>query len=129
MITAQRLIREQIPRKITPIRIAALCYKQWGSKVEFIDDLDDYLLNGVVIARPDIFGMAKITDLAPEGAKEKDLAWFIRMAVGDLPRLLEALPCYLPKISFCRRNDGRVRVYRLERLLKLTKGKEWAAAE
>jgi hypothetical protein len=117
-ITQQRIISPFTP-KVSPIKIAALCYKKWGEPVPFIDDLDDYMLNGVVISLPYLFAMAKVIDVAPEGSKEREPAWFVRMAVGNLAMLLKHLPCYLPKICFCRRNDGRMRVYSTARLLRL----------
>ena len=101
---------------------AAQCYKEWKSDVSFLADLLEYVDNGIVIARHDIFGMAKIIDLAPTGATEKEPAWFIRMAVGDLRTLVAELPCYLPKIVFCRRNNGRSRAYSFDRFMQLVTG-------
>ena len=112
MITAQRQIKAFMP-KLAPIKIAAACYQKWEGTVNFIDDLDDYMLTGVVISTPYLFGMAKIIDVANgrEGETVKpEPAWFVRMA---------SLPCYLPKICFCRRGDGRLRVYDTARLVKL----------
>lgn len=111
MITDQRVITE-LKAKFSAIQVAAYCYKRWMGDVSFEEDVADYLANGIVIARPDLFGMAKLIALPKTG----DRAWFVRMAVGPLDRLLECLPCYLPKICFCRRNDGRVREYSLKRL-------------
>jgi hypothetical protein len=117
------MMRERIkpigrkPGQLFAIDIAELSYLKWMGDVSFIDDLSHYLLNGVVIVRPDLFGMAKVIDLAPEG-QAPEPAWFVRMAVGDLRELVAALPLYLPKICFCRRNDGRLRRYSLERFAK-----------
>lgn len=115
MITQQHKIRA-FTAKISPIKIAEACYKKWNSNVPFIDDLEDYLLNGVVISTPYLFGMAKVIDIAPEGSAEREPAWFVRVAAGNLRVLIAHLPTYLPKICFCRRNDGRMRVYSLEKL-------------
>jgi hypothetical protein len=102
--------------------VAEECYEKWKSNVPFELDVADHLLNGVVISRPDLFGMAKIVNIAPEGEKVEP-AWFVRMSVGHLPELLRNLPVHLPKICFCRRNDGRVRVYSLDRLIAKAKVK------
>jgi hypothetical protein len=95
---------------VTPIEIARAAYVRWKSKVPFYVDLEDYLENGIVISRPDIFAMAKI-----EGQ-----ALFVRIAVGNLRTLLTALPVLLPKIRFHRRNGERLREYDLVRLLETT---------
>lgn len=133
MITQQRIISAFTP-KVSPIRIAALCYKKWWSDVPFIDDLDDYMLNGIVISTPYLFAMAKVIDVGGQSntsgglggpslalgmTDKREPAWFVRMAVGNLKILLANLPCYLPRICFCRRNDGRLRVYDTARLIKL----------
>lgn len=113
MITAQRMIAAFAP-KMQPIKLAAAWYLKWDSQIKFIDDLDDYLLTGIVISTPYLFGMAKVIQVDNQVP-----AWFVRIAVGRLDTLLAALPCYLPKICFCRRNDGRLRVYDTARLMKL----------
>lgn len=118
MITNQLTITELLPGH-TAIQIAAYCYKRWMGEVSFEKDLTDYLEHGVVISQPNLFGMAKMIAL-PSGER----AWFIRMAVGPLDKLLECLPCYLPKICFCRRSDGRVREYSLERLAAIGRRKK-----
>jgi hypothetical protein len=76
----------------------------------------DYLCNGFVVSRPDIFWMMKVVRLAePEGK----LAWFCRIAIGDLRELFETLPARLPYIAFCRRGESRLRVYPMERFIHL----------
>jgi hypothetical protein len=110
VITAQRTINAYKP-KVSPIAIAAAWYKKWDGNAKFIDDLDDYHLKGVVISTPWMFAMAKVIDLGGEPA------WFVRMAVGRLETLVSNLPIYLPKICFCRRNDGRLRVYHTSKLI------------
>jgi hypothetical protein len=95
---------------VTPIEVARAAYLRWKSKVPFYVDLGDYLENGIVISRPDIFAMAKI-----EGQ-----ALFVRIAVGNLRTLLTALPVLLPRIRFHRRNGERLREYDLVRLLQTT---------
>jgi hypothetical protein len=122
-----------------PVQIAKMYY-DFFSEVLFEDDLSEYLLNGVVVARPTCFGMARLCDLRPLDAEgnpigeEPEIAWFVRFATGNLLELLSLLPGFLPKIVFCRNRigqpkDERLRVYRLDRLCKLAaarakKGKE-----
>jgi hypothetical protein len=110
------------------IAIAKETYIKWQTKnnvppekqLKFEDDLVDYLCNGFVLSRPTIFWMAKIVDLAGgDGRAQPDYAWFVRVAAGNLEELMQTLPMVLPKIAFCRRGDGRVRVYTLERFLRL----------
>ena len=106
-------------RRKPAVDIARECYKQWMGAVTFEQDLVDYLRTGIVIARPDIFMLAKVIDIAPEGAPAKEPAWFVRMGVGDLRTLVVELPAYFPKIIFCRRNDRRGREYSFDRLMHL----------
>lgn len=115
MITNRLTISELAP-KHTAIQVAAYCYKRWMGQVSFEKDLTDYLENGCVVSQPNLFAMAKMIAL-PSGER----AWFIRMAVGPLEKLLECLPCYLPKICFCRRGDDRVREYSLDRLAAIAR--------
>lgn len=84
-------------------------------EVSFDDDLQDYMRNGLVISRPDIFGMAKL--IAWQGR----LAWFVRMAVGDLATLVAELPLRTEKICFCRdKSDGlRIHAWPMGRMLRL----------
>jgi hypothetical protein len=128
MITEERIIKKIGFRKQTALQIAELSYLQWMGDVSFADDVAYYMIHGTVISRPDLFGMALIVDIAPEGQRPEP-AWFVRMAVGELGELLEMLPVPLPKICFCRRNDGRMRMYSLERLKrKARRVIKWAAA-
>jgi hypothetical protein len=99
---------------VTPIQIARACYLKWKSNPSFYEDLEDYLEHGIVIARPDIFAMAKIIEAG------ESQALFVRIAVGKLRTLLSALPVLPAAICFCRRNESRLRVYSLARLLQVT---------
>jgi hypothetical protein len=121
---------------ITPIQFnthaiaVAVAYYAKYSPIPFRDDLLDYLGNGFVVSRPNLFAMGKVIDLAPQPDGDVDReknhrnpdpgepTWFIRMAVGDLGELLTTLPFYLPKITFCRKRDGKLRVYSVDRLAK-----------
>jgi hypothetical protein len=95
--------------RVRPIAIAEECYRHWGG-LNFFNDLAHYHLHGIVVSRPDIFLMAKaIEDPEPKHAGE--VAWFIRMFVGDMAELVPALPPYPIKwIRFCRmRKDGTLK--------------------
>jgi hypothetical protein len=116
MITNQTVIKDFQAFDIPAITLARMYYRQWKSDVPFDQDVQDYLENGVVISRPDLFGMARFTQ-APDG----QLAWFVRVAVGNLKRLVPSLPCKVPWICFCRRKDPRLRYYGFDRFLQLTK--------
>lgn len=118
MIT-QDLLINPLPPGLTAIQVAAACYKKWMGKVSFEEDVAFYLDSGVVISMPTCFGLARVIK-APD---TNEPAWFIRMAAGRLDELLYRLPFALPKICFCRRNDGRLRTYSLERMMQLTGGK------
>lgn len=118
MITKRFTVTELAPGH-SAIQVAAWCYKQWMGEVNFEQDVTEYLEHGCVVSQPNLFAMAKMIAL-PSGER----AWFIRMAVGPLDKLLECLPCYLPKICFCRRGDQRVREYSLDRLAAIAKGKK-----
>lgn len=111
------------PRAFTrPISIAMECYRRWRGRTNFIDDLDYYQLNGVVVSRPDIFLMAMAID---DPQHPGDPAWFIRMFVGDMAALVPALPPWPIKwLRFCRlRKNGTLREnsYSIRRMLHLEK--------
>jgi hypothetical protein len=116
--TFTAMIRGVDPRRPTAIELAHACYKKWKGMASFQEDLTHYLLYGVVISHPTLFGMAKVIDLAEPGAA-REPAWFVRFACGDLVDLLSSLPCHLPKICFCRNNKGAIRVYNLDKLFRL----------
>ena len=121
MITKQSTINIVTPGPMTAIEVAARCYHKWMGQVSFEQDVANYMAHGYMVTRPSCFGMAHIIRL-PADEKERwtagEQAWFIRMAAGNMLELLACLPCYLPWIAFCRRGDGRVRVYSLERLYR-----------
>lgn len=119
MITSDKTIR---PFKVQRFAIldAMWHYGEW-KKVKywgwicFVIDLVDHLLNGFVLVQPDLFWMMKIINVSKTDKPEP--AWFVRMCTGDLNELLATMPVVLPKIAFCRRHDGRVRIYNTERLI------------
>jgi len=131
MITNQLSIKIIPFRKITAIKVAELCYAKWMGDVSFSDDVAAYLTHGVVVVRPDIFWMGCVVDARPMDADGNPIgdrpepAWFIRMCVGDLRDLMRTLPePHFPKMYFCRRNDGRMREYSLEKLKNKIEGIE-----
>ena len=114
-------------KKLKPILVAKLYYDAF-STVAFVDELDDYLLNHIVVARPTCFALARLINLAPQGEPEEP-AWFVRFAYGNLRELLSTIPAYLPKIAFCRNKlgkpfDEKMRIYSLDRLRALAYRKE-----
>jgi hypothetical protein len=103
---------------MTAIQIAIRSYQTWKGKrliglVWFIKDVVNYLNRGYVVARPTCFGLAHVT------YKDGEPVWFIRIDTGILSELLEALPFFLPKITFFRRNKGKMKVYSLMELARL----------
>lgn len=95
--------------------LARLFYAQY-SNLSFESDLIDYMRNGFVTVRPHLFGMFKA--IMHEGER----IWFVRIAVGDLMELLSCLPCILPKLAYCRNNQGeRMVVVSTERLIEVAK--------
>jgi len=125
MITDLTTIKAMNPGNNTAIQEAAYLYLKWKSTIPFNEDLAHYLVFGCVATRPTAFAMAKVIQL-PESDKEWSLqpAWFIRIAVGQMMELISLLPRYLPWIAFCRRGEDRMRVYKLERLLRLAEEQE-----
>jgi hypothetical protein len=112
MITQQQIIKH-IDFQPTPIQKASECYEKWMGDVKLGQDIAEYLLNGIVISTFTVFGLARIIAL-----DDGEPVLFVRMAVGKLDELLNSIPFRMDKIAFCRRNDGRVRVYKLDALAK-----------
>jgi hypothetical protein len=114
-------------KRLKPILVAKLYYDAF-SRVPFLDELDDYLLNHCVVSRPTCFAMFRLHNLAKDGEPEEP-AWFVRFAYGNLLELLSIMPAYLPKICFCRNKLGRpfdekMRIYSVDRLMALAYRKE-----
>ena len=124
MSTQKRIIVPIIPipgSGQTAIEVAALCYAKWMGEVKLEEDIGHYMVYGLVLSIPSCFALLKEIECPKTGQP----AWFIRMAVGRIDELLSHLPYQLPRICFCRRNDGVLRSYRLERLRYLTGGKAY----
>jgi hypothetical protein len=114
MRTDMRSIVALVPTR-SAIAEAMRLYEQWNGAVDFWTDFADYLRNGVVISTQDAFAMVKLVEVGVEHG------WFVRVAVGDLCDLLRHIPFYLPLVAFCRRRDGRLRIYPTNRLIQLAK--------
>lgn len=116
MITGEEMLKP-VSLGPTAIQRAAACYRDWMPETSFEEDVAFYLAHGCVISRPDCFGMARVI----EGPRTKGPAWFVRMAVGPLEVLMNALPYRLPEICLCRgkKGDFRIRSYSFERMLHL----------
>lgn len=112
----QLMIRPLVMRgEHSAFDLARLFYAQY-SDLHFESDLIDYMRNGFVTVRPNIFGMFKAIH------HEGERIWYIRIAVGNLLELLGALPFMLPKFAFCRNNHGdKMVVVDAERLIEVAK--------
>ncbi len=141
MITNRTTITYLVPTR-SALRKAIELYQKWNGQVDFWSDFADYLATGVVISTQESFLMAKViqlgsvagTDGSGDGANagygtgangagysrngDGGHAWFVRVAVGRLDQLAALMPFYLPRIAFCRRNDGRVRVVDTDRFMR-----------
>ncbi len=95
--------------------LTQLFYKQY-SDLDFEADLVDYMRNGFVVARPHLFAMFKAIE------HEGERVWFVRILVGNLLEALSCMPCILPKICFCRNNQGdKMVVVDTQRLIEVAK--------
>jgi hypothetical protein len=118
VITEQTIINP-IPPGITAVQVAAAWYKKWMGEASLEEDIAHYIGYGLVLSIPTCFALVKPI----EDPKTGEPAWFVRMAVGRLDELVYHLPFALPRICFCRNNDGRLRSYSLKRFMQLTGGK------
>ena len=93
----------------------------------FEDDLLEYMRRGWVKCSPTAIAFARVINIAPEETKLVEPAWFIRFALGPLDEVLGMLPFYLPRIVWCRNNEGpgfgTLKNYSTERLFKLTRAR------
>lgn len=97
---------------------AKAMYERHGMK-HFEQDLQYYLVNGVVISRPDRFLMAKVinsTRLDDDEWNPPDAdTWYVHCAVGRgaLEWFLKQAPIRLPKLAWRRFKNGanRLRCY------------------
>lgn len=102
---------------------AARVYEREPCSHDFEHDLYWHLIGGYVFSTPEYFIMGRAVDReAPEhllldvkncfGAPN---AWLVWLGAGDMSKLPEVMPYWLPWIGFQRRN--RLRWYRTEELL------------
>lgn len=82
------------------------------SKLNFDDDLLDYLRSGFVVSRPHLFAMGKAIE------RNGRRGWFIQIAVGNILELLTCFPCRLDFIAFCRNDDDNMRVIEWDHFIK-----------
>ena len=100
--------------EVPAFRVMQAMYEAFNDEsLKFWDDFSDYCLTGYVRISPTAMAFAK-----PCRDDEGDY-WFIRAAVGPLSEVLLMLPFFLPRIAWCRNNDGVIRMYKTERLAKL----------
>jgi hypothetical protein len=78
--------------------LARLFYAQY-SDLDFDADFEDYLRNGYIAVRPNLFAMVR--PIEHEGRR----GWFCRIAIGNLGELITTWPCRLDFIAFCRNNN------------------------
>ena len=99
------------------IAVAKLCYERWQAKlpkekrIRFEDELTDFLCNGFVVSRPDLFWMMKIINVAEKDEPGPVYAWFCRVAVGNMGEIMNSIPVQLPYVAFCRHGDPKLRKY------------------
>jgi len=91
----------------------AEAWYQENSPVSLEQDLEEYHRNGFVITRPTSIALFKII-LLNDGSP----SWFVRFALGDRSELISLIPCFLPKICFCRHGQLNIREYDMEQLMK-----------
>ncbi len=101
--------------KMRPIEIAAAHCREKGIVFEklflrYVFDPASYM-----ISNPFCFALARPVEL------ESRPAWLVELAAGDLRQLISALPFQLPFIAFHRNAQSKLRVYRLDRFVQLTK--------
>ena len=87
------------------------------------DDFDAkmrlHLNEGFVYSGDECFVMAKVEDFNDIDCKKglTGKAWFVYVYVGSLKRVLELIPFRLEYVAF-RRNNGPVKVYDMDKLLR-----------
>lgn len=108
---------ERQPENMSPVEKASQVYNREWCKATFREDLEAHLLHGYVHSTPTGFVMARPVDstadedliLDPwhEFPREKQNAWLIWLAAGDMAPLLELFPYELPLIGWQKRNRLR----------------------
>ena len=100
-----------------PVMKAKEMAEAWGD--DFDEQLRFHLNNGWVYSGEDCFVMATVEDLIEIQSKKRltKRAWYIYVYVGNLRRVLDLIPFRLEYVAF-RRNNGRLKVYETETLLR-----------
>jgi hypothetical protein len=90
--------------------------------LDFLAELDFHLTNGWVYSGEDAFIMAttenlsQIREINSQNCIDKD-TWYVYAYVGNLRRVLGLVPFQLKYVAF-RRDNGRIKVYDMNRLLQ-----------
>lgn len=114
MITEARMLNT-LRRGCSAMETAQFWYAQHGNQGQLPEDLLYYLANGVVISRPDVLWMSQLTE------SDGEPCWFVRFACGEMRTLgwiADSLRPRTMKMSFCRNNDGKIRVYSMPRAIQ-----------
>ena len=100
-----------------PILKSVDLINSWGD--DFDSQFRFHLNKGWVYSGEDCFVMATVENLCElnlnKGLTGK--AWFIYVYVGSLRRVLDLIPFRLEHVAF-RRNNGPIKVYEMETLLR-----------
>ena len=116
---------------MTPFDKAAVVYQSEPCAHSFHSDLIWYHENGFVFSTPNYFIMARPVDTE---AHENDIVgrrifklsecdgWLIHCMAGDISRVWEIMPFYLPLLAFQRKNELRVMPFSaMRRLAEINK--------
>ena len=87
-------------------------------RLSFAQDFADYAMRGYVRISPTAMAFAR-----PCHDEEGDY-WFIRSAIGPLAEVMGMLPYHLPRIAWCRNDDGVIRIWKTDRLKQLVELKQ-----
>lgn len=110
---------------MTPKEIAAAYYEPSGG-LEFW--IRQYSYSGIVVDEPGLFILAKpinskapldqIEDSGHRFAPEEWDAWYVQWMSGSVVETLRAMPFPLPLAAFHRRDEERLRLYSIERIMR-----------
>lgn len=94
-------------------QVAKLTCDAWGV-CQFEREIVDHFNHGFVYSLPGTFLLMKAVAL-----EDGRHAWHITHAIGNLQFMASLMPFPLDWIAFRRRQDRRLRVYRLDRFLEI----------
>ncbi len=98
---------------LSAFQVAKITCDAWGVR-NFEREVVDHFNHGFIYATPTTLLLMKAVELQ-DGRR----AWHITHAIGNLARLASLVPFPLEWIALRRRQDRRLRVYRMERFLEL----------